>query len=849
MAGRLISACGLRAGLAMAGLGLLLAGAVAANEKPDANKDKAVTRQNKPVVIHVLANDSDPDGDPLVLMPQLKEPAKKGICARSSDSTLTYTPNQDFTGGDKCRYQVYDGTWTVDAKVEIKVEENEPPEAREDTASTAAGRPAEIAVLANDRDRNEIDTLKVVDVQVSDPAKGQAQIRGDTLVVYAPALGFSGQEHLLTYWVSDGDLQDSAAVKVTVAANQSPLATDDDTTATAGETIAIAVLTNDTDPDGDPLKVVEVMPADSSRSAVEIRSDSLVVYTSHANSSGTDSLVYAVSDGQGGLDTATVWITIVIKPQPINQPPRANDDVAATEPGKAVRIEPLKNDVDPDGDELRIASVGTLTNGKVEVAGDSLSMQYTPNPGFSGKETFQYAISDGQGGTAEGTITVNVAAQAAAPQPASPTDQPPHVRDDQAEVTAGQKIKIPVLSNDRDPEGKELHVVAATKPQRGDVSVAQDRKSVTYEATDSAGEERFTYTVSDGQQQAKGTVVVRVTAPSAPATVTTKKTGVEPGRKDTTGEDGKIKPVVEPGISPWIYAGGGVFALALVVVLVVYFTRKKAPPPGAEEAPHAIEVKLAGHSLRLGNAQGIGARPYQEDAFGFSNWEDAGFLQRSGLLAVVADGMGGLEQGNAASNAAVRAFIGAYEGKTPNESTPEGLLRALHEANRAVLGVARKAGAEGNVGTTLVAVVVHEGALHWVSVGDSRIYLARGGQLAQLTEDHVYASHLAREVARGAISKDEAESHPEREALTSFVGLRDLEEIERSTKAFPLQPGDFVLLCSDGVYKNMTDAEVAGPLQGDPQTASENLVQAVLAKQDRHQDNLTVVVLAYRQQD
>ena len=848
MAGRLISALGLRAALVLAALGLLLAGAVAANEKPDAKKDRVRTRANKPVVIRVLDNDKDADGDPLKLLPTLNKQASTGTCTANADSTLTYVPDKDFTGDDGCKYAVSDGQEFAVGKVEIEVEKNKRPEARDDIASTEAGQQVEIPVLVNDRDRNHpIDILKVVEVRASDPSRGQAQVRGDSLVVYAPAAGFGGQDHLLTYWVSDGDLQDSAAVTVSVGANQPPTAVDDSAATTSGTAVEVAVLDNDEDPDDDALEVVEVILSDPSRSQAQIRGDSLIVYTPHQDASGLDSLAYVVSDGKDGLDTASVRIT-VLKLPPVNQPPQALDDVVDTEPGKAVRIEALDNDSDPDGDALRINSVtaGDLTNGTATIAADSLSVQYTPDSGFKGgRERFKYVVSDGRGGTAAAMITVNVVAAAKAPATPTPTNQPPVAQDDQDDVMAGQEKRIAVLVNDRDPDRDKLKIVSATSPQHGSVRVAKDRQSVVYEAAPNfEGEDRFSYAVSDGQQQAEGKVVVQVKAAPAAAAAPTPK----PMPQKTAATKPKEEPA--PGISLWTYAGGGVFALALLVVVIVYLTRRKAPSPEPEPqeepASDAIEVKLSNYSLLLGNAQDIGKRPYQEDAFGFSNWEDDDFLRHSGLLAVVADGMGGLEQGTASSNAALRTFIGEYEGKTPDESIPETLLRALHAANQAVLGVARQAGVEGNAGTTLIAVVVHEAALYWISVGDSRIALARDGQFAQLAEDHIYARHLAREVAQGTISREEAESHPEREALTSYVGMQDLEEIERNAKAFPLQPGDYVLLCSDGVYKNMTDEEIANLLRDDPQTAGENLVQAVLAKQDRHQDNLTAVTLMYR---
>jgi protein phosphatase len=143
-----------------------------------------------------------------------------------------------------------------------------------------------------------------------------------------------------------------------------------------------------------------------------------------------------------------------------------------------------------------------------------------------------------------------------------------------------------------------------------------------------------------------------------------------------------------------------------------------------------------------GNAQHIGARPEQQDAFGFSDPGNREFVAHAGFLGVVADGMGGLAHGSAASQTAVLAFLQAYGRKKARESIPDALMRCLREANGAVLRVAEKISPRDELGTTLVAAVLHESCLYWVSCGDSRIYLARGKFLTRLTSDHTLAREL-----------------------------------------------------------------------------------------------------------
>ena len=244
-----------------------------------------------------------------------------------------------------------------------------------------------------------------------------------------------------------------------------------------------------------------------------------------------------------------------------------------------------------------------------------------------------------------------------------------------------------------------------------------------------------------------------------------------------------------------------------------------------------------------GNCQHIGARDSQQDAFGFSDKDDLAFVEHGGVLAVVADGMGGLAYGGEASQSAVCTFLQSYMAKPPEQSVPTALLQALDEANQALSALSHQLG-EVELGTTLLAAVIHEEALHWVSVGDSRLYLWRAGKLTQLSEDHSYANDLDRDAAEGIISREAAENHPERRSLTSFLGLNPLELMDRNPESFPVLAGDRLLLCSDGLYAALEASAITPLFAHDAQQTAEDLVSFVLAKGRPAQDNLTVAILA-----
>ncbi len=243
-----------------------------------------------------------------------------------------------------------------------------------------------------------------------------------------------------------------------------------------------------------------------------------------------------------------------------------------------------------------------------------------------------------------------------------------------------------------------------------------------------------------------------------------------------------------------------------------------------------------------GGCQHIGDRSYQQDVFGFSDKDDLDFVAHGGVLAVVADGMGGKANGGESSEVAVSIFLQSYMAKQANETVQNALLVALQEASSAVLGLANEVGEE-NVGTTLVAAVIHGSTLNWVAVGDSRLYLTRNGKLTQLTVDHVFANELDRDAANGKISREEAANHPERPALTSYLGLNPLELIDKNPGPFFLLPKDQLLLCSDGLYTALESKEVTALYANNPQKTAEGLVARVLGKKRLGQDNLTVAVL------
>ena len=252
--------------------------------------------------------------------------------------------------------------------------------------------------------------------------------------------------------------------------------------------------------------------------------------------------------------------------------------------------------------------------------------------------------------------------------------------------------------------------------------------------------------------------------------------------------------------------------------------------------------------FRPGNHQHIGARKEQQDAFGFSDLSDAAFVQHGGVLALLADGMGGLQEGATASRIAVRAFIESYTKKSADETIENALDRSLRGTNKAVYTFAVERNLAGNCGTTLVAVVVHESGIYWTYAGDSRLYVTDGQSLTPLTEDHIFANKLQKAVEKGLLEPEDALKHPERDALTSYIGNRTIEIVGKGClKSSPdgLPPNGFILLlCSDGLYKTLSEEEILAVYSPNPEEWARLLVKRVIKQKRLFQDNVTVLCLA-----
>jgi serine/threonine protein phosphatase PrpC len=231
-------------------------------------------------------------------------------------------------------------------------------------------------------------------------------------------------------------------------------------------------------------------------------------------------------------------------------------------------------------------------------------------------------------------------------------------------------------------------------------------------------------------------------------------------------------------------------------------------------------------------------RENNEDSYSY--WEPAGdaeFAQK-GRLAVVADGMGGHEGGQEASRIAVESIQETYA-DTPT-TDPQALLTAgFHEAHQRIQSYAAAHLKLRGMGTTATAAVLLANRLYYAHIGDSRLYRITKDEVTRLTHDHSYVGRL---VESGVITPEEAEAHPQRNILTAALGAGAEIVVEAPATPIPLGAGDTLVLCTDGLWGQITDLELQqAVLKNSPVSACRALVN--LARERGGPDNITVQVL------
>lgn len=270
----------------------------------------------------------------------------------------------------------------------------------------------------------------------------------------------------------------------------------------------------------------------------------------------------------------------------------------------------------------------------------------------------------------------------------------------------------------------------------------------------------------------------------------------------------------------------------------------RSDPPGGEAAGDEAAGDEAPKLLlgyQVANLQGLGTCERQEDAFAFANVMDVTMIREKGLLAVAADGMGGMKDGRLASETVVSSIRQDFGSFDYQSDLALQLRESLYRANEkafALLG--------GQGGSTAVVCLIYRERLYFASVGDSYLYLKRNSLLFRLNRPQNILHDLYLEAIRGGtMDPSMVRQDPESAALTQFLGIDVLEDVDFLLKPLPLMPGDILLLCSDGVAGGLKEDQIINCLaMPTPQEMCTALEQAVKqASAGQYQDNYTALII------
>ena len=352
-------------------------------------------------------------------------------------------------------------------------------------------------MLANDTDVDGDALTAVARRRVRPTARSRSTADGS--FTYTPDADYNGTDSF-TYAANDGTGAAPAPATVTIDGRRAsttrrslkttPTPRAEDTALTIDPA---GVLANDTDADGDTLTASP--SSDPAHGTLTEQSDGTWLYTPDADYIGTDSFDYTVTDGNGGVGTATVTIEVTS----VNDAPVAQDDTYTTAEDTALTIDPagvLSNDTDADGDTLSASPSSDPAHGTLTEQSDG-TWPTRPTPTTIGTDTFDYTVSDGNGGVGTGTVTIEVTSVNDEPVP---TDDAYAVAEDSFLITDAISG---VLANDTDADGDVLAASLLTDVSHGTLTLNADGSFTYTPDADFVGTDTFDYTVHRRQRRSR----------------------------------------------------------------------------------------------------------------------------------------------------------------------------------------------------------------------------------------------------------------------------------------------------------------------------------------------------------
>ncbi|MGO4299849.1 Ig-like domain-containing protein [Leifsonia sp. RAF41] len=481
------------------------------NRPPIAVNDAYGVRPGRSTVLHVLANDTDPDGDVLTVSDVSAIPTDQGVLQLvEGGRAIQFTPNEGLSGTISFRYSVDDGrggtaSAQVDATLKQPAENTAPASARSSTAQTEVGQSVTYNIL-NDWNDPDGDDISLVAATATTEDDVRFKPNGD--VTFTSKTGQAGSKEVRVT-VSDGRASTTGSLIVTVkpAGTLDPVAVTDFGDGFTGRPVVLHPLDNDQSPSGEPLTLVG---ANLDGSGAQVTADATKgTVTLKSNSPGQYYLVYTLG---AGPKTTTGLARVDIAAQGASEaPPIAVTDRAYVRPGEPTSVAVLDNDVSPSG---RVLAVRSVTVGKgaedlnVEVL-DNAVVKVTAPTVLTQQVQLIYVVSDG---VSEATAGITVV-----PVPPLVQHQPPVAVDDQVPVRAGDVATVPVMDNDYSPDNAPFTLDAQLRDAAGagqGATAFVSGETVRYQAPSTPGQYNVVYGITDKYgQKAQATLTFVVGAP------------------------------------------------------------------------------------------------------------------------------------------------------------------------------------------------------------------------------------------------------------------------------------------------------------------------------------------------